>query len=155
MSGYWVAEPGERGTHPAPPNTSCQSPSSQLGAQGGPAHWDARTHPPSCPAPFRPGSSVPSKFAFSAPNGRFPLALGSPSIGVYIRETEAQSHTAQNGLDSLLPGCGCHRSCCSANGAGPWPGSAPSPELAAAALALTDVLRCVGDQGGGNQLPTQ
>lgn len=102
MSGYWVAEPGERGTHPAPPNTSCQSPSSQLGTRGGPAHWDARTHPPSCPAPFGPCSSVPSKFAFSAPNGRFPLALGSPGIGVYIRETEAQSHKAQNGLDSSL-----------------------------------------------------
>lgn len=133
-----LAEPGERGDSSCTPQHRRQSPSSRLVARGGPAHRDAAAYPH--PARHRSGTAIrfPAKLLFLLLTGDSPLALGSRSVWIQIRETEARSHKAVWTHPSRL-----------------WLSPVPllrgwhiAPEpAAAAALPQTDVLRCVGEVG--------
>lgn len=110
----------------------------QVTAQGGPGHQDALTHPR--PAQRCLGAAIwfSVKLLFLLLMGDSSLALGSPSIQVHIRETEARSHKAQSSLDSALLAMAV------TGPAAPWTAQDPSNRCAQVA----------GGQGDGNQLPT-
>lgn len=134
-----LAEPGERGDSSCTPPAQAAEPQLPVGRSRGSCPPGCCRSPSPCPAPFGHCYSVPNrKLLFLFLTGDSPLALGSRSVWVQIRETEARSHKAVWTHPSRL-----------------WSSPVPllrgwhiAPEpAAAAALPQTDVLRCIGAVG--------